>query len=328
MKVVIFSAEAHDRAFLPRANADDAHELTFLDARLDNSTAVLASGYDAVCAFVCDELSEEVLVQLHRQGIRLVALRCAGFNNVDLQTASRLGITVARVPAYSPHAVAEHTFALLLMLTRKLHRAHNRVREGNFELEGLLGFNLHEKVLGIVGTGAIGNVVARIGTGFGCKVIACDPAPNDECRAMGVRYVDWSTLCREVDILTLHCPLTADTKHLLSAREIAAMKQAVTIINTSRGAVLDTRAVIDGLKSGKIGALGLDVYEEEDGLFFHDLSEQVIQDDMFARLITFPNVVITGHQGFFTQEALAAIAETTIANLSSFADTGHAVHAL
>lgn len=328
MKTAVFSSEPHDRRFLSAANEAGAHELAFFDSRLDRKTAALAKGYDAVCGFVCDKFDEHVLARLAGAGVKLVALRCAGYNNVDLAAARRMCIAVARVPAYSPHAVAEHTLALLLMLTRKLHRAHNRVREGNFELEGLLGFNLEHKTLGIVGTGAIGRVVARIATGFGCRVLACDPKPDAECERLGVLYVDPARLWRYVDILTLHCPLTPETRHLVSTPELDAMKPGVTIINTSRGAVLDTRAVIGGLKSGKIGALGLDVYEEEEGIFFEDLSAQVIQDDVFARLLTFPNVVITGHQGFFTLEALTAIAETTIANLTAFEQVGEPVHAV
>lgn len=328
MKTAVFSSKPHDRLFLSAANAAGTHELTFLEARLDADTAILAEGHGAVCVFVCDEIDENTLAKLSASGVQLVALRCAGFNNVDLPAARRHGIAVARVPAYSPHAVAEHTFALLLMLTRKLHRAYDRVREGNFELEGLLGFNLNQKALGIVGTGAIGKVVARIAYGFNCRILASDPQPDPACERLGVQYVDLRALWREADIITLHCPLTPETRHLISMPELDVMKAGVTILNTSRGAVLDTAAVIAGLKTGKIGALGLDVYEEEDGLFFHDLSAQVIQDDVFARLLTFPNVVVTGHQGFFTREALTAISETTIANLTSFEKIGTPLHAL
>jgi D-lactate dehydrogenase len=237
---------------------------------------------------------------------------------VDLQAAERYGIAVARVPAYSPYAVAEHAVGLMLALNRRIHRAYNRVREGNFSLEGLLGFDMHGKTVGIVGTGAIGTVVADILHGFGCRLLACDRHPNEHCRALGVQYVTLETLYRESDIMTLHCPLTPETRHLIDAQAIARMKPCVMLINTSRGAVVDTCAVIDGLKSGKIGYLGLDVYEEESALFFEDFSNQVIQDDLFARLMTFPNVLITGHQAFFTREALAHIAQTTLQNSRDF----------
>jgi D-lactate dehydrogenase len=259
-------------------------------------------------------------------GIRLIALRSAGFNNVDLKAARELGLTVARVPAYSPHAVAEHTIALLLALNRKIHRAYNRVREGNFALDGLLGFDLYGKTVGVVGTGKIGAIVARILMGFGCEVIAVDPYPNENCISSGVRYVTWEQLCASSDIITLHCPLTPATRHLVDAAALKKMKRGVMLINTSRGAVIDTRAVIDGLKNNTIGNLGLDVYEEEADLFFEDLSEHFIADDVFARLLTFPNVLVTGHQAFFTTEALRNIAETTIANITSFEGTGKPVH--
>ncbi len=281
-----------------------------------------------MCCFVSDTLDCDVLKALAAIGVELVALRCTGFNNVNLSAAEELNIQVARVPAYSPHTVAEHTLALLLSLTRNIHRAYNRVREGNFALEGLLGFDLFGKTIGIVGTGAIGSIVAQIAAGFGCQVIAVDPTPDPECIKLGVTYVTLSDMCRCADILTLHCPLTPATKHLISDVELEQMKPGVTIINTSRGAVLDTAAVIRALKNEKIGALGLDVYEEEGDLFFNDLSAQIIQDDIFARLLTFPNVLITGHQGFFTHEAMTAISETTIANLTSFAQNRRAVHVL
>ena len=256
----------------------------------------------------------------------LVALRCAGFNNVDLHAARRLGLTVARVPAYSPEAVAEHTVAMILALNRGIHRAHARVREGNFALDGLLGFDLRGKAVGIVGTGRIGAAVARIMAGFGCRLLAHDPAPNPECEALGARYVAMAELLAESDVITLHCPLTPDTRHLIDAEALRKVKRGVMLVNTSRGAILDTRAAIGGLKDGTIGRLGLDVYEEEGDLFFEDLSDQVIRDDVFARLLTFPNVLVTGHQAFFTAEALTAIAETTVANITAFEDTGRAAH--
>ncbi len=323
MDVAVFSAKPHDRMFLSKANAG-LHRLAFVDARLSPETASLAG--EVVCAFVNDDLGAPVIALLAERGVRLIALRCAGFNQVDLGAARDAGIAVARVPAYSPHAVAEHAAALILTLNRKTHRAYNRVREGNFALEGLLGFDLHGKTVGIVGTGLIGLVLARIMTGFGCTVIAADPVVNPECQAIGVRYLPVADLLAEADIISLQCPLTKATHHLIDDAAIAAMKLGAMLINTSRGAVIDTRAVIRGLKSGQIGGLGLDVYEEEAALFFEDQSAHAIQDDVFARLLTFPNVLITGHQGFFTAEALTAIAETTIANITAFAQTGAPLH--
>ncbi|MER3487010.1 MAG: hydroxyacid dehydrogenase [Chloroflexota bacterium] len=317
MRVAVFSARSYDREFLSAANAVHGHELVFFEPRLTQETAPLAQGFPAVCAFVNDRLDAPVLRILAAGGTRLIALRSAGFNNVDLPTAAELQLTVTRVPAYSPYAVAEHTIALMLALNRKLVRAYNRVREGNFSLEGLLGFDVHGKTAGIVGTGKIGTVVARILAGFGCRLLAYDPFPNDECRSLGVAYVELPQLLAESDIVTLHTPLTPETYHLIDREALRCMKPGVMLLNTSRGALLDTRAVIDALKSGHIGALGLDVYEEEEGLFFQDLSDRVIQDDVFARLLTFPNVLITGHQAFFTREALTSIAETTLANITA-----------
>ena len=285
-----------------------------------------ATGATAVCAFVNDQLDAEVLQGLHGAGVRLVTLRCAGFNHVDLQAAAALGMSIGRVPGYSPYAVAEHTAALVLTLNRKIHRAHARVREGNFELEGLLGFDLHGRTVGVVGTGKIGECFVRIMAGFGCRLLAHDPRPSDACEALGVRYVELPALLEQSDIVSLHCPLTPQTHHLIDAPALAAMKRGAMLINTSRGAVVDTRAVISALKSCTLGSLGLDVYEEEADLFFRDLSAEVIQDDVFARLLTFPNVVVTGHQAFFTEDALSAIAEATIANLDAFAAAGRPAH--
>lgn len=328
MKVAVFSTKAYDRAFLSAANAAAGarHDFVFLETRLGSDSAVLAAGAGAVCVFVNDRVDRPVLVKLAGQGVRLIALRSAGFNNVDLAAARELGIAVARVPAYSPNAVAEHSTALILALNRKTHRAYARVREGNFALEGLLGFDMHGRTAGIVGAGRIGMALARILRGFGCRILAVDPAPDPELASLGGRYVALPELLAESDIISLHCPLTPETHHLIDGGAIERMKQGVMLINTSRGAVVDTRAVIAGLKSGRIGQLGLDVYEEEGDLFFEDLSDQLIQDDVFARLLTFPNVLITGHQGFFTVEALTAIAETTIANISAFEAEGRAVH--
>lgn len=328
MKVAVFSTKPYDRSFLTAANeaAGNPHEIRYCEEHLRTSTVALANGAVAVCPFVNDAVDAASLNALHAQGTRLIALRSAGFSNVDLTAAERLGISVARVPAYSPWAVAEHAVALMLTLNRKTHRAYARVREGNFSLEGLLGFDFHGRTVGLVGVGRIGLVVARIMIGFGCRVLAHDPAPGDELKALGGSYVQLDELLAQSDIISLHCPLTPDTRHLIDAAAVRRMKPGVMLINTSRGAVIETKAVIDGLKTGRIGYLGLDVYEEEGDLFFEDLSDQVLQDDVFARLLTFPNVLITGHQAFFTHEALTAIAETTTANISAFEATGKPLH--
>lgn len=319
VKIAVFSTKPYDRQFLEAANAEHGHVLTFYEHRLTPETAVLASGCGAACAFVNDVLDGRVLESLARGGTRLIALRCAGFNHVDLAAAARLGLTVARVPAYSPYAVAEHAVGLMLALDRGIHRAYARVREGNLALDGLLGFDLHGKTVGVVGTGQIGAIVARILAGFGCRLLAHDPRRNPEVEALGASYLPLADLFAQADIVTLHCPLSPDTRHLIDAAALARMKDGVMIVNTSRGALLDTRAALDALKSGRIGRLGLDVYEEEADLFFEDLSNQVIQDDVFARLLTFPNVLVTGHQAFFTREALTRIAATTLANATAFA---------
>ncbi|OWK28301.1 2-hydroxyacid dehydrogenase [Sphingomonas mucosissima] len=326
MKVAVFSTKSYDRRFLEAANANAGHELHFIEARLSAQTSALAKGTVAVCAFVNDTIDRETLSRLKEGGCRLVALRSAGFNNVDLPAAREFDIAVARVPAYSPYAVAEHTIALILALNRNIHRAYARVREGNFALEGLLGFDLRGRTAGIVGTGTIGVETARILRGFGCRVLGSDPQRCDDFIALGGEYVALATLLAESDIVSLHCPLNPATHHLIDEAAISTMKPGVMLINTSRGAVVDTRAVIRGLKSGQIGHLGLDVYEEEGDLFFEDLSDHMIRDDVFARLLTFPNVLITGHQAFFTAEALTAIAETTIGNITSFAQTGRPAH--
>jgi D-lactate dehydrogenase len=259
-----------------------------------------------------------VLEELGRGGTRLVALRSAGFNNVDLVGAYELGLTVVRVPAYSPHAVAEHTVALILALNRRIYRAYTRVRDGNFSLDGLLGFDVHGRTAGIVGTGVIGATVAGILGGFGCRLLATDPFPNDRVRELGAEYVDLARLLSEADIVTLHLPLTPETRHMIDWPAIKQMRHGAMLINTSRGGLVDTRAVIAGLKSGRIGYLGLDVYEEETGLFFNDLSGQIIQDDVFSRLTTFPNVIVTAHQGYFTRDALEQICATTLRNVADF----------
>jgi D-lactate dehydrogenase len=317
MKVAIFSTKAYDRRYLEAANIKFNHDLTFLEPRLTQETVSLGAGFQSVCVFVNDYLDKRVLRSLADGGTSLIALRCAGFNNVDLYEATQLGMTVVRVPAYSPHAVAEHTVGLMLTLSRKFHRAYARVREGNFALDGLLGFDFFGKTVGVVGTGQIGLIVAQIMKGFGCKVVAHDPFPKRDVQAID-EYLPLPELFTTSDIVTLHCPLTPETYHLIGDNALSQMKTGVMLINTGRGALIDTRAVIDALKAGKIGYLGLDVYEEESYLFFEDLSNKVIQDDLFTRLLTFPNVVITGHQGFFTDEALRNIADTTLANISAY----------
>jgi D-lactate dehydrogenase len=319
VRVAVFSTKPYDREFLEAANARHGHELAFLEPRLTAETAPLAHGYEAVCAFVNDQLSAPVLRTLAEGGTRLVALRSAGFNNVDVPAAHALGMTVTRVPAYSPYAVAEHAVGLILSLNRKIHRAFNRVREGNFSLDGLLGFDLHGRTVGIVGTGKIGEAFARIMAGFGCRLLAADPYPRPEVEALGARYVPLDTLLAGSDVVALHCPLTPETHHLVNAASLERMRDGVMLINTGRGALVDTSAVIAALKAGKIGALGLDVYEEEAELFFEDRSGDVITDDVFARLLTFPNVLITAHQGFFTADALRNIAETTLESVSAYA---------
>jgi D-lactate dehydrogenase len=319
MRVLFFNARSYDRRDFLAANERFGHELEFVEARLTPLTAPLARGYAAVCTFVNDVLDEATLEILAAGGTRLIALRCAGFNQVDLPSAARLGFTVLRVPAYSPHAVAEHAVGLILTLDRKFHRAYARVRDNNFLLDGLEGFDLFGKTVGVVGTGRIGRVFAGIMLGFGCRVCACDIVEDPDLVARGVQYLGFDALLGEADILSLHCPLTPESHHLIDAAALARMKPGAMLINTSRGGLLDTAAVIAALKARHLGALGLDVYEQEGDLFFEDLSNTVVDDDLFQRLLTFPNVVITGHQAFFTREALQAIAETTLANIADFA---------
>jgi len=318
MKVAVFSTKPFDRAFLEKYNSSYGHKLVFFEERLTEQSTALAISFRAVCVFVNDQLNSKVLTELSENGISLIALRGAGFNNVDIVTAGELGLTVVRVPEYSPYAVAEHTVALIMALNRRVCRAHSRVREGNFSLEGLLGFELNGSTIGIVGTGRIGKIVAKILNGFGCVLLAFDPSPNSDCGSFGVKYVSLDELYSRSDVITLHCPLMPQTHHMISAGSIGRMKTGVMLINTSRGALIDTKAVIKALKSGKIGYLGLDVYEEEADMFFEDLSNQIIQDDVLARLLTFPNVLITGHQAFFTRNALENIAKTTLANIADF----------
>lgn len=318
MRTAVFSTKSYDRQFLAPAAEASGHDMEWFEPRLTQATCPLACGFPAICTFVNDTLDAPILQAIHEGGTKFVALRCAGFNQVDLVTAAQLGIQVARVPAYSPYAVAEHTVGLMLALNRKIYKAYNRVREGNFSLEQLLGFDLRGKTVGIFGTGQIGTVTARILHGFGCRLLLVDVHENDDCREWGT-YVSREQLIAESDIITLHCPLLPQTHHLIDDRAIDQMKPGVMLINTSRGALIDTRAVINGLKSSRIAYLGLDVYEEEADLFFEDLSGDVIQDDVFARLLTFPNVLVTAHQAFFTSNALAEIARVTMANVTAFA---------
>lgn len=318
MKTAIFSTCDFDKKFLSSANQPYGYEFTFFEASLNEQTVGLAKGFSAVSCFVTDKLNAEVLRLLSQQGIKFIALRSAGFNNIDMKAAHQHGITVARVPAYSPHAVAEFAVGLILSLNRKIHRAYNRIREHNFSLEGLLGFDLYGKTVGIIGTGKIGSVFSQIMRGFGVTLLGHDPIENPICLENGLKYISLEELYRQSDIISLHCPLTENTRHLINNAALEKMKKGVMLINTGRGALVDTKALITALKTGKIGALAIDVYEEEEGLFFHDLSTEIIQDDVFSRLQTFPNVLITGHQAFFTQEALTRIAETTLKNIWQF----------
>ncbi|ULQ55721.1 2-hydroxyacid dehydrogenase [Flavihumibacter rivuli] len=316
MRIAFFSTQPYDRQYFNRYN--EKHEITYFDLRLNEQTVNLAAGNEAVCVFVNDKLDEKVLKQLKELGIRLVALRCAGYNNVDLITARSLGMTVLRVPAYSPHAVAEHAVALIMALNRKTHKAYNRIREGNFSLDKLTGFDLYGKTVGVIGTGKIGEVFASIMLGFGCRVIAYDVARNRLLEEKGVEYVELPVLFNQSDIVSLHCPLNSHTHHLINAANLGQMKKGAMLVNTSRGGLIDTPAVIEALKNGQLGYLGMDVYEQEEKLFFYNLSEEIIEDDQILRLMSFPNVMITAHQGFFTDEALTQIATVTLRNIDDF----------
>ncbi|KUJ84376.1 2-hydroxyacid dehydrogenase [Microbulbifer flavimaris] len=328
MKIAIFNAREYDKRYFDRYNRNYPHELLYVDTHLDESTLVLATDADAICVFVNDPVPAPLLKRMSRQGVRMLALRSAGFNHVDVAAANELGILVANVPGYSPYAVAEHAVGLILALIRRLVRAQARVREGNFSLEGLMGYDLHGKTVGVVGTGKIGSVFARIMHGFGCNLLGNDPVQSEDCRALGMRYVSFESLCRHSDIISLHCPLLPETRHLIDEQAVAEMRDRVCLINTSRGGVIDTSAIIRGLKSGKIGYLGLDVYEEEENLFFEDHSDSVISDDTFARLLTFNNVMVTGHQAYFTHEAITNIARSTLENVTEFEKTGSCANQL
>ena len=319
MRVAMYSTKSYESVAFRRANALSGHEIVELEDRLRLPTVPLAEGAQAVCVFVNDVLDDAALTALAAVGVRHVALRCAGFNNVDLVAAARLGLDVVRVPAYSPNAVAEHTIALILALNRRIHKAYNRVRDGNFALDGLVGFDLAGKTVGVVGTGRIGALVARLAWHFRCEVVAHDPNMDQGLVDLGIGYVGLDELWERSHVVTLNCPLTSETHHLVSTDVIARMRAGVMLVNTGRGALIDTLAVIDGLKTGHIGSLALDVYEEEADLFFEDRSAEIIGDDVFARLLTFPNVLITAHQAFLTREALDAIAVTTLDNLDCLA---------
>lgn len=318
MKVAVFSTRSYDRESLNQYNTNFDHELVYFETQLSKDTASLAKGFGAVCVFVNDRLDKETLDLLAENGVGLIALRCAGFNNVDIDHAKAKKIKVCRVPAYSPHAIAEHATALILTLNRKTHKAYNRIRENNFSLEKLTGFDLYKKTVGVIGTGQIGAVFCTIMLGFGCRVIASDVIQSNELRERGVEYKSLPELFAESDIISLHCPLTPETKHLINSKTFAQMKTGMMLINTSRGAVVNTQDTIDALKSGKLGYLGIDVYEQEEKIFFKDLSETILADDLIARLVSFPNVLITSHQGFLTNEAFEQIATTTLQNIKDY----------
>jgi D-lactate dehydrogenase len=318
MKIALFSSKSYDREYFAKFNGSGNHEITYYEAPLNSDTVNLVQGYDAVCVFVNDKIDRPTLEKLSEHHIRLVALRCAGFNNVDLKAAKELDITVVRVPAYSPEAVAEHAVALILTLNRKTHKAYNRIRENNFSLEKLTGFNLAGKTVGVVGTGQIGASFCRIMLGFGCNVIANDVHESTELINAGVEYTSFSKLLEHSDIISLHCPLTPDTHHLFDKKSFKKMKKGAMLINTGRGALIKTKDAIEALKTEKLGHLGIDVYEQEEKLFFRDLSEMIIPDDLISRLMSFHNVLITAHQGFFTREALEEIATTTLQNITDF----------
>ncbi len=321
MKVAVFSTQPYDRKFLDAVNNSKktSHEFIYFDTRLEPKTASLVNGCQAICVFVNDDLGRETLEILANLGIQFIALRCTGFNNVDLSAAAELGIKVARVTVYSPYSVAEFVIGMIQMLNRKLYKSYNRTRDDNFSLNGLMGFDLYGRTVGIVGTGKIGIILAQILHGFGCNLLAYDPYPNPQFEAIdNTKYVELSELLGNSDIMSLHCPLTKDNYYLINENTIAQMKPGTMLINTSRGGLIDTKAVIQGIKSGQIGSLGIDVYENEDEIFFNDLSDTIIQDDTFQLLQSFPNVLITSHQAYFTENAMNDIAATTIDNITDF----------
>jgi D-lactate dehydrogenase len=316
MKIAFFSTQPYDKEYFERYNK--RHEIIFFEVQLNEQTVKLAHDCNAICSFVNDRLNADVIKSLAKTGTKIIALRCAGFNNVDLVAAKENKIVIVRVPVYSPHAVAEHALALIMTLNRKTHKAYNRVREGNFSLDRLTGFDLYGKTVGIIGTGKIGECFAHIMLGLGCKVLAFDIIVNKELEVSGVQYLPLKDVLEQSDILSLHCLLTEKTKHMVNAETLNLMKDGTMLINTSRGALVDTKAAIAALKKGKLGYLGIDVYEQEEKLFFHDLSENIIEDDVIMRLLSFPNVLITSHQGFLTEEALTQIALVTLQNINDF----------
>jgi D-lactate dehydrogenase len=316
-KISFFSTQSYDKSFFEKYNASFGFELEFFEVQLNSRTVSLIENTAIVCVFVNDVVDAEVIEKLAEKGVKIIALRCAGFNNVDLIAAKKLGIRVCRVPSYSPEAVAEHAMAMILTLNRKTHKAYNRVREQNFSLNGLLGFDLHGKTVGVIGTGNIGKAFAKIVLGFGCKVLAFDIIKDQEIEKLGVRYETLETIFKVADIISLHCPLSDKTKHMINKSSLSQMKDNIMLINTSRGALINTSDIIEALKNAKVGYLGIDVYEQEEKLFFKDLSEDIIQDDDIQRLMSFPNVLVTAHQAFFTNEALTQIATTTFENVSN-----------
>ena len=318
MKIALFSAKGYDKEYFDKTNKHYNNNITYFEAGLNKDTATITQGFDGVCIFVNDDLNKETIEKIAANGIKIIALRCAGFNNVDITAAHANNIKVVRVPAYSPQAVAEHAVALILTLNRKTHKAYNRVRESNFSLEKLTGFNLYEKTVGVIGTGIIGRAFCNIMLGFGCRVIAYDIYESDELKSKGVKYVTLDKLFETADIISLHCPLTPETKHMINETAFAKMKKGMMLINTGRGALIDTKDAIKALKDEKLGYLGIDVYEQETNIFFRDLSESIMQDEVFSRLMTFPNVLVTAHQAFFTNEALDQIASVTLNNLKEF----------
>lgn len=318
MKIAVFSTKSYDKEYFETYKEHYDFEFTYFETALNRHTANLTSGFEVVCVFVNDKVDDKTIEILAQNGIRLIALRCAGFNNVDIESAKKNHIKVVRVPAYSPEAVAEHATALILTLNRKTHKAYNRVREGNFSLNRLIGFNLHEKTVGVIGTGKIGAAFCKIMKGFGCKLIAYDKYESEELKNLGVKYNSLEKVFQEADIISLHCPLNPDTKHLINAESLSLMKDGIMIINTSRGGLINTADIIDGLSGRKIGYLGIDVYEQEENIFYKDLSESIIPDDLILRLISFPNVLITAHQAYFTKEAMEQITKTTLNNIEEF----------
>lgn len=318
MKIAVFSTKKYDQASFELVNDSYQHELVYFDFRLTRQTARMAHGFDAVCAFVNDDLSKPVLQELASNGVRLIAMRCAGFDKVDLNAAKALNIQVVRVPAYSPEAIAEHALGLMLSLNRKIHRAYQRTRDANFSLEGLTGFNFHGRTVGVIGTGKIGIATIKILKGLGMNILAYDPYENPTAIELGVTYSTLDEIYHQADVITLHCPMTKENYHMLNADAFNKMRDGVMIINTSRGELLNSKDAIEALKTGKIGSLGIDVYENEKDLFFEDKSNDVIQDDVFRRLSSCHNVLFTGHQAFLTEEALGNIADTTLNNIRHF----------